>query len=524
MTTETNTSTEEATGTTLTPSEQLTQLHETKKITTTEYEIAKMLIENTGRHFLDSGGAYGRSWERNQALPFLARPATTLSFRRGELDITHNVYHWLAERLDYDAKLNELFHGPFREECDREECRTCGGRGRFGHERFARLSSYDRQYNVVDEGPDGAYKCKSCDGKGKVVSDKGWLELMEEFPTWYAGWLAKENAEMVECDECDGDGVKSAADYAYKYTAYQDALIKASIEDVHPHPLIRWTAIKAQVPYDVIRAWARVGDLHLLVERLGAVDATVTCQGCKGKGEVLEVPEPPSIGGIYGDGNPVTVNTYNNEDLLSQTIQFTYFEVEHGDAIVMLQIHGGCDVRGGYTAPKLFTLGGNSEYAIFDNAKAGIGCGGKETNPWYDPNAPEQLELPGQPPQKKGVRGDAEDYHSWYSDDGHSLYSSNGEMEFPKRADWIEVNPTKWEELFNALDEEDRASTKPNDILEGIVKMWVHGNLCYTDEEITVRGEKVPAGTGFCPHCGGVLTAGSYSGARRHRGGVASLW
>jgi len=28
--------------------------------------IYNMLIENTGTHFLDSGGAYGRAWERNQ--------------------------------------------------------------------------------------------------------------------------------------------------------------------------------------------------------------------------------------------------------------------------------------------------------------------------------------------------------------------------------------------------------------------------------------------------------------------------
>jgi len=28
--------------------------------------IYNMLTENTGRHMLDSGGAYGRNWERNQ--------------------------------------------------------------------------------------------------------------------------------------------------------------------------------------------------------------------------------------------------------------------------------------------------------------------------------------------------------------------------------------------------------------------------------------------------------------------------
>lgn len=30
--------------------------------------ICEMLTENTGKHFLDSGGANGRNWQRNQGL------------------------------------------------------------------------------------------------------------------------------------------------------------------------------------------------------------------------------------------------------------------------------------------------------------------------------------------------------------------------------------------------------------------------------------------------------------------------
>jgi len=37
-----------------------------KTFTDTEKLIYSMLTENTGSHFLDSGGAYGRNWERNQ--------------------------------------------------------------------------------------------------------------------------------------------------------------------------------------------------------------------------------------------------------------------------------------------------------------------------------------------------------------------------------------------------------------------------------------------------------------------------
>jgi hypothetical protein len=76
--------------------------------------------------------------------------------------------------------------------------------------------------------------------------------------------------------------------------------------------------------------------------------------------------------GIYGDDSgPLTVNTYNGEDLLSQTLQYVYWTDEEG-AHVLLQIHGGCDVRGGYTDPVAFDL--IDETSIFDNARATIYC------------------------------------------------------------------------------------------------------------------------------------------------------
>ncbi len=81
-----------------------------------------------------------------------------------------------------------------------------------------------------------------------------------------------------------------------------------------------------------------------------------------------------SIGGkgIYGDGSVLTVNTYNGEDLLSQIIQYAYWTDDEGDAHVLLQIHGGCDARGGYTDPVAFDLA--TETGIFDNARASIYC------------------------------------------------------------------------------------------------------------------------------------------------------
>lgn len=58
-------------------------------------------------------------------------------------------------------------------------------------------------------------------------------------------------------------------------------------------------------------------------------------------------------------------NSYNGECLLSQTIQGEYFDYE-GETYLMLQIHGGCDVRGGYTAPKIFREYSEPGYIMYD--------------------------------------------------------------------------------------------------------------------------------------------------------------
>lgn len=66
--------------------------------------IASMLKENTGTHMLDSGFGNGRHWQRNQQRDFEKEPRATVSFKYDYLDLTFNVYHWLKEYLDFDAK------------------------------------------------------------------------------------------------------------------------------------------------------------------------------------------------------------------------------------------------------------------------------------------------------------------------------------------------------------------------------------------------------------------------------------
>lgn len=204
------------------------ELNETQRV------ILAMLRENTGRHFLDSGGAYGRSWERNQTRDLVNAPASTLEARvythrdtdetTPELSVTHSVFHWLSDRLEYAPELDAVF------------------------QRFA---------------------------DWPTRTDEGCLLIMRQF-----------------------------ADLVCKHEA-------------------------------------RAGN---------------------------------DAGGLYKDGPPRIVNTYNGEDLLSQTIQYCYLDTDTYGEIVILQIHGGCDVRGGYTRPRVFVGNGHSDLAILDNARASIYC------------------------------------------------------------------------------------------------------------------------------------------------------
>lgn len=186
-------------------------------VTETDRVLADMLTENTGRHMLDSGGAYGRSWERNQgktAETFLANPPVRL--QHGEF-VTLDVFHWLRARLEYDPVM-------------------------------------DRKLQVWN---------------ALFGENMAWLEVAETF------------ASKVSTGDADSG-------------------------------------------------------------RFGGYLAGVT-------------------------------NSYNHEESLSQTIQFVIFEDRDGETVVLLQIHGGCDVRGGYTRPRAFRVGDDAG-CMFDFDAFSVGC------------------------------------------------------------------------------------------------------------------------------------------------------
>jgi hypothetical protein len=203
---------------------------------TTSDVLKAMLTENTGRHFLDSGGAYGRNWERNQLVYFDAQSEGSLHVRiydrqkhKADWDVTLSVYHFLNQRV------------------------------RFQPEWQARFDAYVAENDV--------------DGR------TSWMELMEGF----------------------FESLKASHD--------------------------------VRAPYD------------------------------------------------GSNSEPFTVNTYNHQSYLSQTLQYTAAMVDDVP-LYLIQIHGGCDVRGGYTAPKCFTDGEHSEMGLFGDTQATVACDNCEAN-WF---------------------------------------------------------------------------------------------------------------------------------------------
>lgn len=85
----------------------MTEIAETAK------RLAAMFVENTGRHILDSGGGYGRNWERNQGRDvqsFLDEPvARFVNGYQGSWYINVSTFHFLNERLEWDDELNDHF-------------------------------------------------------------------------------------------------------------------------------------------------------------------------------------------------------------------------------------------------------------------------------------------------------------------------------------------------------------------------------------------------------------------------------
>jgi hypothetical protein len=70
--------------------------------------IQEMLIENTGCSILDSGGAYGRGWERNRNRDFDKESSVSVEVWDDQVSTQYNVYHYLTNFLEITEGSKEL--------------------------------------------------------------------------------------------------------------------------------------------------------------------------------------------------------------------------------------------------------------------------------------------------------------------------------------------------------------------------------------------------------------------------------
>lgn len=195
-----------------------------KRYNGTKRMLIKMLKENTGKHMLDSGGANGRAWQKNQLVNFnkQAEGQIDISVYKAyegdivtQIDFSISLYHWLYKQLNYENKLDRIFHS------------------------FAK-----RKENI----------------------DEAWCNNIIDFIEYRTG--------------CSIDHLSSQDSY-------------------------------------------------------------------------------------YSE------NTYNGEDILSQDIQYTHYNDPEYGSIFIIQVHGGCDIRGGYSTPHLFSC--DSDY-LSDAGEAELIC------------------------------------------------------------------------------------------------------------------------------------------------------
>jgi len=120
------------------------------------------------------------------------------------------------------------------------------------------------------------------------------------------------------------------------------------------------------------------------------------------------------------DATCTITNTYNHPNLLSQVIQYGLFtkakEPEGQSNFIILQLHNGCDVRGGYTEPCIFSLDDMDGF-LLAQTHVEVFCRGIERDPL-------QTCLEG---IEEGYCG-----NRWSSDDAGLNYAYEGNLPEPR--------------------------------------------------------------------------------------------
>lgn len=83
-------------------------MNTTTKTNRTAEVLHSMFTENTGKHLLDSGGAYGRHWERNQGLTLSDFMEAPSAFWQRDWGVTTNAFTYCLNRLTYSKTAEVL--------------------------------------------------------------------------------------------------------------------------------------------------------------------------------------------------------------------------------------------------------------------------------------------------------------------------------------------------------------------------------------------------------------------------------
>ena len=221
-----------------------------------------------------------------------------------------------------------------------------------------------------------------------------------------------------------------------------------------------YTEFKEQVDKDDGKCWLEL--MNEFPEWLGKYEYNEGDEYNEGEGF-------GRVTGLYGQGKPIIDNSYNHESVLDQVIQFVYFELDK-EGYIALQIHGGADVRGGYTKPKIFNIEAGEFFSFADGTIYCTGEGHHITAERVREFQSKQGVLPGVSVSEIDFEGYRE--HNWSTDDSCHWYD-NGCC----GTDYVN------------LEDYDR-----KDLLEEDV--WDKGKLC-------VKGD-----IGYCPTCGAKLAVG----------------
>lgn len=178
--------------------------------------------------------------------------------------------------------------------------------------------------------------------------------------------------------------------------------------------------------------------------------------------------------GFYGEGNIpknaddiFSENIYNHENNISQVYQYWLFQIDgySFEDYIILMIHNGCDVRGGYTSPKIFRV---REETFYNPADGYIWC--NNNHRWF-----------------------TDDSYNWQSDDDHTNLR---ECQFIEYDDLIELPEYKDKLQKQMVIPEGQLPVFEDyhpSVINPVYPLYIDGKLT-----IVCKDEKI----GLCPLCG----------------------